>query len=111
DGSVQDIVSGKSEEAGGNVASVMSRVSSIRSYKQKEAQLQKIILKDIPENSKEISVARSYGDLRENFEYKAAKDMQRVLMGRRAELENQLRDVTPTDFSEFEPDAAGVATT
>ena len=110
DGSVQDIVSGKAEEREDDVA-IQARVSSFRSYKEKEAQLQKIINKDIPENSNDIARAREYGDLRENFEYKAAKDMQRVLMGRRAELENQLRDVVPSDFSEFDADVAGVATT
>ena len=111
DDSVQDIVSGKAEEREKDTPAVQVRVSSIRSYKQKEAQLQKIINKDIPENSQDIARAREYGDLRENFEYKAAKDTQRVLMGRRAELENQLRDVVPTDFSEFDQEVAGVATT
>jgi len=111
DDSVQDIVSGKSEERDVEIPAVQARVSSIRSYKLKEAQLQKIINKDIPENSQDIARAREYGDLRENFEYKAAKDTQRILMGRRGELENQLRDVTPTNFSEFDQDEAGVATT
>jgi transcription elongation GreA/GreB family factor len=110
DDSVQDIVSGKAEERGEETPAMQARVSSIRSYKAKEAQLQKLINKDIPENSQDIARAREYGDLRENFEYKAAKDTQRVLMGRRAELENQLRDVHPTDFSEFEQNEAGVAT-
>ena len=47
--------------------------------------------KKIPENSKEIGIARSYGDLRENFEFKAAKEMQAVLMRRKAELERDLQ--------------------
>ncbi len=111
DDSVQDIVSGKAEEREEESVAPQARVSSIRSYKAKEAQLQKIINKDIPENSQDIARAREYGDLRENFEYKAAKDTQRVLMGRRAELENQLRDVNPSDFSEFDQEVAGVATT
>jgi len=110
DPSVQDIVSGKAEEQE-QTAPVQVRVSSLRSFRVKEAQLQKIIEKDIPENSREIAVARSYGDLRENFEYKAAKDTQKLLMGRRAELEVQLREVKPTDFSEFAAEAAGIATT
>ena len=46
--------------------------------------------KAIPANSKEIAVARSYGDLRENHEYKAAKEMQKILMRRKGELESQL---------------------
>jgi len=108
--SVSDIVSGKTEDQGIEIAE-RPRVSSHRSYREKEAQLQKIIKKDIPENTKEIAVAREYGDLRENFEYKAAKDTQRILMGRRAELENQLRTVKPTDFTEFSSEEAGLATT
>lgn len=110
DPSVQDIVSGKGDEQE-KAAPVEARVSSVRSFRVKEAQLQKIIEKDIPENSREIAVARSYGDLRENFEYKAAKDTQKLLMGRRAELEVQLREVKPTDFGEFTSEVAGIATT
>jgi transcription elongation GreA/GreB family factor len=111
DSSVQDIVSGKTEDQDAALPVMQARVSSIRSHHEKEAQLKKIIEKDIPENSKEIAVARSYGDLRENFEYKAAKDTQKLLMGRRAELENQLREVKATDFSEFPAEEVGIATT
>ena len=42
-----------------------------------------LVKKKIPENVKEIALARSYGDLSENFEYKAAKQMQAVLARRR----------------------------
>lgn len=108
--SVQDIVSGKAEDQAPELPA-QARVSSIRSYREKEVQLDKLVKKDIPDNSKEIAVARSYGDLRENFEYKAAKDTQKLLMSRRAELENQLREVKPTDFAEFPADEAGIATT
>ena len=54
--------------------------------------------KKIPENSKEIGVARSYGDLRENFEFKAAKEMQAVLMRRKSELETALHNARGTAF-------------
>ena len=66
---------------------------------------------DIPANSKEIAVARSYGDLSENFEYKAARDMQRVLMARRADLEAMMSKVRPTDFSEAPKGVAGIGAT
>lgn len=110
DGSLQDIVSGKADEEAAALRPSV-RVSSKRSYHEKQLQLQKLINKDIPENSREIAVARGYGDLRENFEYKAAKDTQRLLMARKAEIEAQLRDVKPTDFSEFPTEFAGMATT
>jgi transcription elongation GreA/GreB family factor len=83
-------------------------VTSHRTYRERQEQLEKLINVDIPANSKEIAVARSYGDLRENFEYKAAKDMQRVLMARRAELETMMTRVRPTDFSEAPKGVAGV---
>ena len=59
-----------------------------------------LVQKKIPENSKEIAVARSYGDLRENHEYKAAKEMQKILMKRKAELEMDLTRARGTDFAD-----------
>lgn len=58
-----------------------------------------LVHKKIPANSKEIAIARSYGDLRENHEYKAAKEMQKLLMKRKAELESQLSRARGTDFA------------
>ena len=45
-----------------------------------EFAVEELVNKKIPENSKEIGVAREHGDLRENFEFKAAKQQQAVLM-------------------------------
>lgn len=86
-------------------------VTSHRSYRERQEKLEKLINVEIPANSKEIAIARSYGDLSENFEYKAAKDMQRVLMARRAELEFEVSRVRPTDFSEAPKGVAGVGAT
>lgn len=86
-------------------------VTSQRSYRERQAQLEKLINIDIPANSKEIAIARSYGDLRENFEYKAAKDMQALLLARRGELELMLGRVRPTDFADAQTAVAGVGTT
>mgnify|MGYP000406877316 CR=1 FL=1 len=69
-----------------------------------------LVQKKIPANSREIAVARSYGDLRENHEYKAAKEMQKLLMRRKAELEQQLLRARGTDFSNARADAAGLGT-
>jgi transcription elongation GreA/GreB family factor len=52
----------------------------------------------IPQNTKDISIARSYGDLRENFEYKSAKDLQRYLGHRKNELEKDIARARGTDF-------------
>ena len=45
-----------------------------------------------------MALARSYGDLRENAEYDAAKERRRFLQRRRSELEKTLQDIESTDF-------------
>ncbi|HET9419101.1 MAG TPA: hypothetical protein VFO30_07155, partial [Chthoniobacterales bacterium] len=62
-------------------------VVSWSSLDKRKAEYEELVQRKIPENTKEISVARSYGDLSENFEFKAAKQMQAVLMRRKTELE------------------------
>ncbi len=84
-----------------------SLVVSWSSLEKRRAELEKIVNKDIPENSKEIGVARSYGDLRENFEFKAAKQMQAVLARRKIELQIQLAQARGTSFEN--PDTAQVS--
>ena len=44
----------------------------------------------IPENVRDIEVARAHGDLSENAEYAAAKERQSYLHGKLQELENNL---------------------
>jgi len=85
-------------------------IVSRASYERRQAELEEILQKKIPQIAKEIGVARSYGDLRENFEYKAAKDAQRLLMQRRAELELLLSRAQPTDFRDAKPDSVQIGT-
>jgi transcription elongation GreA/GreB family factor len=66
-------------------------------------QLNDIINNQIPENSAAIAHARSYGDLRENAEYKAAKERQAFLNKRRAELDRGIQNTQPVDFSLEKP--------
>ena len=75
-------------------------MTSTRSYTAKQKHLERIMTVDIPENSKEIEVARSYGDLRENAEFKYAKERQGLLMAQGAQLAEDLERVKPTDFAE-----------
>ena len=69
-----------------------------------------MVEKKIPANSKEIAIARSYGDLRENHEYKAAKEMQKILMRQKSELETQLVRARGSDFANPRVDVAGIGT-
>jgi len=85
-------------------------LTSIRSYEERKEQLQRIINVEIPKVAKEIALAREHGDLRENFEYKAAKDTQALLFRRRDEIGAMLSKVTPSDFKDMPVDRAGIAT-
>jgi transcription elongation GreA/GreB family factor/transcription elongation factor GreA-like protein len=69
-----------------------------------------LVQKAIPANSREIAVARSYGDLRENHEYKAAKEMQKILMRRKSELEAQIVQARGSDFVNPRTDVVSVGT-
>jgi len=82
-------------------------VVSWSSLEKRRAEFEELVNKKIPENSKEIGVARSYGDLRENFEFKAAKQMQAVLMRRKTELESMLDRARGTAFEN--PDTSRVS--
>lgn len=63
------------------------------SLQQKKKELDHLINIDIPTNKKEISRAREFGDLSENFEYKAAKERQAQLFEKVRLIENALTRV------------------
>jgi transcription elongation GreA/GreB family factor len=85
-----------------------SLVVSWDSLERRKNEYADLVHKKIPANSKEIALARSYGDLRENHEYKAAKEMQKVLMRRKDELESQLVRARGTDFSNARTDVVSI---
>jgi transcription elongation factor GreA len=62
-----------------------------RSYESKQKELRHILENDIPENSKEIGVAMSKGDLRENAEYNAALEKQELLKTAASRLQEELQ--------------------
>jgi transcription elongation factor GreA-like protein/transcription elongation GreA/GreB family factor len=80
------------------------------SLERRKNEYTELVQKKIPANSKEIAIARSYGDLRENHEYKAAKEMQKVLMRRKTELEVDLGRARGTDFANAKTDVVGLGT-
>jgi transcription elongation GreA/GreB family factor len=83
---------------------------SWESLERRKIEYTELVQKKIPANSKEIAIARSYGDLRENHEYKAAKEMQKLLMRRKGELEYQLVRARGTDFANPRTDVASIGT-
>ncbi len=73
---------------------------SRQSFERKREEYEAIVSKKIPENSKAIASAREHGDLRENSEYKMAKQDQQVLMAHKSQLERELARARITDFKE-----------
>ncbi|MDR3140068.1 MAG: transcription elongation factor GreA [Treponema sp.] len=59
-------------------------------YEEKQRQLVHIMDVEVPANSKEIAFALSLGDLRENAEYKAAKEKQEILNSTVAKLKDEI---------------------
>src|SRR4030095_2395659 len=82
-------------------------IVSWSSLERRKNEYEALVKTKIPENRKEIAIARSYGDLSENFELKRQKQMQSVLMRRKAELEQMLHDARGTSFEN--PDTSRVS--
>jgi transcription elongation factor GreA len=59
-------------------------------YEEKQKALARIMDVEVPANSKEIAFALSLGDLRENAEYKAAKEKQEILNSTVAKLKDEI---------------------
>ncbi len=78
------------------------------SYERRREEYDTIVSKKIPENSRAIAAAREHGDLRENSEYKMAKQDQQVLMAQKAALERDLARARVTDFKDSPADQVGV---
>ena len=102
---MQSLISGETE-ARDRADMIVSPVSMDK----RREEYENLVHKRIPANSKEIAVARSYGDLRENHEFKAAKEMQGLLMSRKAELEAELARAKITPFDDIGTEAVGIGT-
>lgn len=78
------------------------------SYERRREEYETIVSKKIPDNSRAIATAREHGDLKENSEYKMAKQDQTVLMAQKSQLEKDLSSARITDFSEATVDQVSV---
>ena len=110
---IQSILDG--ERAGSSSMSTSSvtddtLIVSKGSYDRKLADLDLITKEKIPANSQAIEAARELGDLKENAEYQMAKDDQKVLLARQAELQADLMRAKATDFTEAPSDSVGIGT-
>ena len=80
------------------------------SLKRRQAELEEIVTKKIPQNSKDIGIARGYGDLKENHEFKSAREMQGILTRQKAELELDLARAEATDFANADTSKVSLGT-
>ena len=102
--SIQSLVAADAE--GKDEQLLVSRASHAR----KREEYDTIVSKKIPENSKAIATAREHGDLKENSEYKMAKQDQSVLMAQKSLLERDLGRARITDFTEATTEQVSVGT-
>lgn len=80
------------------------------SFDKAKAEYENLVNVLIPENKKAIEVAREHGDLRENAEYKMARQDNDTLMARKSELDRELARARVTDFSEAKTDSVSIGT-
>ncbi len=74
------------------------------SIEERRLQLKNLLEKEIPANRRAIEEARALGDLRENFEYKSARQRHEYLSARVVGFERDLGRARPLDLSTVEPD-------
>jgi transcription elongation GreA/GreB family factor len=86
-------------------------VVSQSSKEEKERELTEIVQVKLPAVKEAIQVAKEHGDLRENSEYKMARQDHDTLSARRAELEALLKKARVTDFTEAKADVIGIGST
>ncbi len=85
-----------------------SLIVSQDSFDKAKAEYDEIVTKKIPENKEAIATAREHGDLKENSEYKMARQDQDTLLARRSQLELDLGRAQVTDFTDAPSDNVGI---
>jgi len=80
------------------------------SYHQKQKELIHIVDVEVPQNSKEIGAAMELGDLRENAEYKAAKERQEMLNNAAGKLKEDLERAYVFEKNDIKTDSVGFGT-
>jgi transcription elongation GreA/GreB family factor len=85
-------------------------IVSWESLEVRRKQLDDLVNVKIPANTKEIQLAKEHGDLRENFEYQAAKQNQKVLHRQRGLYEKEMGHARPTDFKDATSSQVAIGT-
>ncbi len=80
------------------------------SIQQRGEEVRNLLEVEIPTNRTAIQEAAAMGDLRENFEYKSARQRHEYLSARVATLQRELQNAQPIDFSHFDSSTVRVGT-
>jgi transcription elongation GreA/GreB family factor len=76
----------------------------------KKQELEHLMKVEIPTNSKAIQIAREMGDLRENFEYKAARQRAEYLAARVGEIQGEMQRVRVLNPAEVDTSQVRIGT-
>lgn len=69
---------------------------------------EQLVSEKIPANKQAIAIAREHGDLKENSEYKMARQDQDMLLARKSQIERDLERVQVIDFSKTSVEKVGI---
>ena len=105
---IQSIVGGEASAGESTVADDL--VVSQSSLDKRKKEYETLITVTIPKNKEDIAEARAHGDIRENAEYKMARQEQDILLARKNELEKTINKARVTDFSDARDDAVSIGT-
>jgi transcription elongation GreA/GreB family factor len=104
---VQSIVEQTEDESDGSDEIL---IVSTQSFLDRQVSYERLLKEEIPQNTRDIAIARGYGDLRENFEFKSAKEQQRVLMRRQKVMEREIAIARQTDFKDAPTHVVSIGT-
>ena len=102
---LESLVTGDQESPAERAESLVVSWASLQRRKEELEHIEKVL---IPQNIRDIATARSYGDLRENFEFKSAKEQQAVLNRQKGELELMLNNARGTNFENVDTSAVSI---
>ncbi len=81
---------------------------TMESLEMRRKELEQLVKVEIPQNTEAIRLAREYGDLRENFEYHAARQKHELLNSRAQQLHDELRKARLIDPTLLEVSRVGL---
>lgn len=101
---IQSLIAGQASTSSEEDALIVSQ----KSFDEAKAEYEDLISNKIPQNKEAIAIAREHGDLKENSEYKMARQDQDILLSRKNELEVDLSRARVTDFKEATEENVGI---